>query len=260
MTRWTFMGREVPLTVYRELPRDIRRIIRRASAAHDATAAALREVHDRDHRPGGLPPLDVTVDEHGVPEVVGRGPNVARCVLFQSAWPWCERYAGSGTLHPGTGPCHLHGGGTRAERRRGAVVTAHAIARVLDVDPWEALTVAMRRAYAWSAWYQAKLATVQDDDDIRPGGAAYDWVRGAERTTELAAKYAKMALDAGVAERAVQQVELQGQLIAQVLSATLHELGLDDVTEVRAREIMEIQLRALDEAGRATIIPGEVVA
>lgn len=255
---WIFMGRVVSPETYRGLPRDLRRVIRRATAAHHATQAGLREVRDRDHRPGGLPPLEVSLDEHDVPVVTASGPHVAYCAIFQTRWPWCERHAGSGTIHPGTGPCHLHGGNARDERRRGAVVTAHAIARVLDVDPWEALTVAMRRAYAWSAWYQAKLATVTDDDDIRPGGSAYDWVRGAERTTELAAKYAKMALDAGVAERAVQQVELQGQLIAQVLSTTLHEIGLDEATEARAREVMESTLRALDESGRAVVVQGEL--
>jgi hypothetical protein len=138
-------------------------------------------------------------------------------------------------------------------------MTAHAIARVLDVDPWEAIEVAMRRAFAWSAWYQAKLATVVDDDALRPGGEAYDWVRGSERTTEAAARYAKMALDAGVAERQVQAVELQGALIAQVLSTTLHELGLDDATEVRARGIMEVALRQLAERGQVSLIAGEVV-
>lgn len=136
---------------------------------------------------------------------------------------------------------------------------AHGIATVMDVDPWETLEIAMRRAFAWSAWYQAKLARVEDDDDLRPGGAAWDWVKGAERTTELAAKYAKMALDAGVAERHVRAVELQGELIAKVLSGTLHELGLAQDDEDRAREIMESQLLALREQGRATII-GEITA
>jgi len=256
--RWIFVHQEVPAEVYRALDRGLRRVIRRSTATHEATQAALREVRDRDHRPGGLPPLDVALDEHGIPEVVGRGPNVAHCVLFQSRWPWCERHAGSGTIHPGTGPCRIHGGNAPSERRRGAVVTAHAIARTINVDPWEALIVVMNRAYAWGAFYQAMLATVTDDDDLRPGGAAWDWVKGAERCTDLTARYAKMALDAGVAERAVQQVELQGQLIAQVLGATIHELALDDATEVRARAIMETQLRALAEAGRITLIEGEL--
>jgi hypothetical protein len=138
-------------------------------------------------------------------------------------------------------------------------MTAHASARVLDVDPWEVLEVAMRRAYGWAAWYQGMIATAESDDDLRPGGSHYDWVKAAERTTEQAIRYAKMALDAGVAERQVQQVELQGQLIAQVLSATLHELGMDDATEIQARVIMEKTLRQLSESGRADVIAGELL-
>jgi len=256
--RWIFVWQEVPDEVYRALPRGLRRVVKRSTDVADATAAGLREVRQRTTEGGPLPPLEVALDEHEIPVVAGRGPHVAYCAVFQDRWPWCERHAGSGTLHPGTGPCRWHGGTSRTERRRGAVVTAHAIARVLDVDPWEALIVAMRRSYAWSAWYNAKLAAVTDDDDLRPGGAAYDWVRGAERTTEQAAKYAKMALDAGVAERQVQQVELQGQLIAQVLGTTLHELGLGDELESRAREIMDGLLTALAESGRAEVIRGEL--
>jgi hypothetical protein len=103
------------------------------------------------------------------------------------------------------------------------------------------------------------IATAESDDDLRPGGSHYDWVKAAERTTEQAIRYAKMALDAGVAERQVQQVELQGQLIAQVLSATLHELGMDDATEIQARVIMEKTLRQLSESGRADVIAGELL-
>lgn len=256
--RWIFAGQIVPGEVYDALSLGHRKIIRRATMAAEATIAALREVRERDDGRNPLPELHTTLDEHGIPVVSKKGPHVTACVVFQNGWPHCPMAAGAGTDHPGTGPCRWHGGTTVSERRRGAIVTAHAIARILDVDPWEALIVAMRRAYAWSAFYQAKLASVTDDEDLRPGGDAYDWVRGAERTTEAAAKYAKMALDAGVAERHVQTVELQGRLIAQVLGATLAELDLGEEVETKAREIMEMSLRALSESGRADVVVGEL--
>jgi hypothetical protein len=135
-------------------------------------------------------------------------------------------------------------------------MVAHAIAGVFDVSPWEALEIAMRRAYAWSSYYQAKLAQVENDDDLLPDGAAYPLVRAAERTTDLLAKYSKMCLDAGVAERHIRAVELQGELISRVLLETLHELNLDESTEDRARELMETRLHALSEQGRAKVITG----
>jgi hypothetical protein len=231
-----------------------RRELREAADGGESLAEVTRRFRSSWH-----PDLIVTLDEHGLPVVAGKGPDVTSCALFQDKWPSCTLPAGCGTLHPGTGPCRRHGGNSRRERTTGALMTAHAIARVLDVDPWEVLEVAMRRAYGWAAWYQGMIATAESDDDLRPGGSHYDWVKAAERTTEQAIRYAKMALDAGVAERQVQQVELQGQLIAQVLSATLHELGMDDATEIQARVIMEKTLRQLSESGRADVIAGELL-
>jgi hypothetical protein len=138
-------------------------------------------------------------------------------------------------------------------------VTSHAIAAILDVDPWEAIEVALRRAYAWSAWYNAKLATVTDDDDLRRGGAAWEWVQGAERTTESVVKYAKIAHDMGLAERRMRAIELEGAMIAQLLATTLHELGLDHEMEDRARAIMDVQLRMLADQGQA-VIRGELAS
>lgn len=207
-----------------------------------------------------IPPLLVGLDRHGIPVVTPTGPDVPYCTVFQGTAPNCIHYAGRSTMHPGTGPCWRHGGRRHKENVGGAFVTAHAIAQILDVDPWEAMEVALRRAYAWSAWYQAKLATVVDDDDLRPGGDAWDWVKGGRETTELTAKYAKMAHDMGISERHVRAVELQGTLIANVLSATLHELGLDAAQEDRARAILDYQLRLVAESGRAQVIQGEITA
>lgn len=231
-----------------------RRELREAAEWGEAFADVTRRFKASWH-----PDLIVSLDEHGLPVVAGSGPDVTSCALFQERWPSCTMPAGCGTLHPGTGPCRRHGGNSRRERTTGALMTAHAIARVLDVDPWEVLEVAMRRAYGWSAWYQGKIATAESDEDILPGGRLYDCVKAAERTTEQAIRYAKMALDAGVAERQVQQVELQGQLIAQVLNATLHELGMSDADEIKARGIMEKALRQLSESGRADVIAGELL-
>lgn len=208
----------------------------------------------------GMPPVLVSLDDLGMPVIAEEGPEVPFCLVFQDRAPECERYAGAGTLHPGTGPCSSHGGNTLKERVGGAFVTAHAISRTLDVDPWEAMEVVLRRAYTWSAWYNAKLATVVDDDDLKRGGAAWDWVQGAERTADMVAKYAKICHDMGIAERRMRQVEIQGQMIAQLLSTTLHELGMSEADEDRAREIMDTQLRLLAQQPNAQVIMGELAS
>jgi hypothetical protein len=200
----------------------------------------------------------VELDNRGLPILVEDGPDVAACTLYQERNPQCPHPAGKNTSHPGTGTCATHGGNSQKERVGGAFVMAHAFAEIMDVDPWEAVEVVLRRAYAWSSWYQAKLATVTDDDDLRPGGAAWDWVKGARDTADMVARFAKLCHDMGIAERRMQQIESQGQMIAQVLATTLHEMGLSEADEDRARMIMDTQLRALSQQADALIVRGEL--
>jgi hypothetical protein len=207
----------------------------------------------------GLPGVQMEVDELGIPHAVEEGPSVGLCILFQDVNPDCKNYAGAKTLHPGTGPCASHGGNTLVESVGGAFMTAHAIAQTLDVDPWEAMEVILRRAYTWSAWYNAKLATVTDDEDLKRGGAAWDWVQGAERTAELVAKYAKICHDMGIAERRMRQVEVQGKTIAELLSTTLHELGMSSAEEDRARGILDNLLRSMAQRSDV-VIQGELAS
>lgn len=215
---------------------------------HDLAAERLRNP--------GQPHAVIGFTEEDIPTLERTS---AKCPALTKAGNPCKNTAGLRTDHVGVGFCAYHKGNTRRERTAGAIMTAHAIAGIMDVSPHEALEISMRRAYTWSAFYQAKLAQVENDEDLLPDGAAYSWVRAAERTTELAAKYAKMCLDAGVAERHVRAVELQGELISKALLGVLHELNLDEATEDRARELLETSLYALAEQGRAKVIVGEIM-
>jgi hypothetical protein len=125
---------------------------------------------------------------------------------------------------------------------------AHVIARVLDISPWEALLLAVKRAAAWSAFYEMKLAAVEpgDDDALRPGGAAYDWVMAAERVTDKMARYAKMAVDAGVAAAMVAQARNEGETIARVLNAALGAAQLNIEQEAAIRSALRTALLELD--------------
>src|ERR1044072_4631776 len=67
-----------------------------------------------------LPPVEMVIDEFGIPQAIGEGPHLALCPLFQDEAPSCERFAGAGTLHPGTGPCSSHKGNSLAEAVGGA--------------------------------------------------------------------------------------------------------------------------------------------
>lgn len=91
------------------------------------------------------------------------------------------------------------------------------------------------------------------------------WVEKNELWTDRLARYSKAAVDAGVAERLVQQVELQAEALARPLQAALTALdetpGLaPEVRELltqRMREAIRGELLALDAEG--TVIRGELV-
>lgn len=124
-------------------------------------------------------------------------------------------------------------------------MVAHVIAQALDISPWEALLLAVRRASAWAAFYETKLAEVEDDDELRPGGSAYDWVVALERTTDKAARYGKLAVDAGVAQMLVQKARTEGELIARALNAALAAVPLSEEQETLMRAALGRELRLL---------------
>jgi hypothetical protein len=121
------------------------------------------------------------------------------------------------------------------------------IAREENVSPWDALLRATRLAANRVAWVDQQLAHVVAEHDGEPFAPA---VRAAlkesrlERT--LLARTAKSAVDAGVAERLVRQVELEGRLVAEVLGRTLDALELTQdqrqtAFAVAHRELLELE-------------------
>ena len=154
----------------------------------------------------------------------------------------------------------------------------------VDADPIEHLVDSLRRTAALAIVYGQMVAdldhaTTQDDtgqprgtlgyreapkssnDELRVEandrllgldrhGAAtlHPFVVEYHRLLEVRAKLAKMAIDAGVEERRVQIAEEQGQVIVQVLRATLEDLGVEVTPEVAST--VGRHLRSI-EGGRA---------
>lgn len=127
------------------------------------------------------------------------------------------------------------------------------VARELDVSPWEALLKATRLAAGRVAWVDVKLAEAVAASDGEPGSPAVRrWLDESRRERTLMARTAKAAVDAGVAERLVRQVELEGRLVAEVLGRTLDALELTAEQRQTAfatahRELL--QLEAADGEG-----------
>jgi hypothetical protein len=137
---------------------------------------------------------------------------------------------------------------------------AHAFARALDVTPWEGLLTAVKIAAGRVAFCEAKLASAYSDRQLEPPHEAFGqagsvdadnlhyWVKQAELWHDKLARVSKLAIDAGVAERLVRQLELEAQLMLRATSLTFDELGLSDEIRERALGIMSRNLLQLEAA------------
>lgn len=136
-------------------------------------------------------------------------------------------------------------------------MVAHRIAQVMEISPWEALLLPVRRAAAWAAFYDSKMSEANDDGDLAPGGDLYEWVLAAERVNEKLARWSKMAVDAGVQAMLVQQAQTEGMRIARVLNNALAMAGIGGDTEVLLREALARAL--MIEAGTTASLEGTIV-
>lgn len=165
--------------------------------------------------------------------------------MSQGSERTCRRYPGEGTEHYGMGPCVVH----ETSDVREAWRVAMEVAREESISPWDALLRATRLAANRVVWVDQQLASVVARNDGEPFAAE---VRAAlkesrnERT--LLARTAKAAVDAGVAERLVRQVELEGRLVAEVLGRTLDALELTAEQRQTAFATAHRELLQLEEA------------
>lgn len=175
-----------------------------------------------------------------------RGPSALSCLEVRKDGDICTRVAGAGTNHVGTGPCSLHGGKSEDESLIGAWVMAHAYAKELECTPWEALLKVVKIAAGKVAYCQYKIGDADNDEDLEPGGRLFYWVTLEERWVINLAKMAQVAINAGVAERLVRQVELEGQLMVRAAQLTFEEMGMDDqaiatAMKIMARRVLELE-------------------
>lgn len=175
-----------------------------------------------------------------------KGPSALSCLQDTKDGGICTRVAGIGTQHAGTGPCSLHGGRSERETMIGSWVMAHAYARELECTPWEALLRVVKIAAGKVAYCQYKIGDADNDEDLEPGGRLFYWVTLEERWVVNLAKMAQVAINAGVAERLVRQVELEGQLMVRAAQLTFEEMGMDDqaiatAMKIMARRVLELE-------------------
>lgn len=155
----------------------------------------------------------------------------------------CRRYPGEGTIHVGLGYCLQHSN-TAAEELWSEAMD---VARELNINPWDALLKSVRVAAGRAAWVDAQLADAVRRNDGEPGAAEVkSWLKESRDERLIMSRVAKAALDAGVAERMVRQVELEGEIVAEVIGRVIDRLELSAEQRVLAFDEAHRQLLALE--------------
>lgn len=176
---------------------------------------------------------------------------------------FCTRFAGAGTDHPGVGYCSSHGGRTPAGIREAAWAVGHKFGQALDVTPWQGLLWAVKIAAGKVAFIEAKLGEARSDEQFKPPReqdttptsadamtVVYGeenlnwWVKQSELWHDKLTRVSKLAIDAGVAERLVRQLELEAQLMLKATNRMLDDLGLEG--EVREKALISMSSHLLD--------------
>ena len=127
-----------------------------------------------------------------------------------------------------------------------------------DVSPWEALLRGVSRAVARSLWVDRQLqeavrvATTDANDGSDPSDsvAVRRWLKESRLERALMGRTAQAAIQAGVAERLVRQVEMEGRLLAAAMDAAMDALDLSPDQRLRAMEAAHEHLLGADAGPR----------
>lgn len=138
-------------------------------------------------------------------------------------------------LLEGYGHCYLH----RSKEEKEAWAMAADVLAELDVSPWEALLIAVRRSAGRVYWIDEQLAQAIEDEDEE---ATWRWLRESRAERAEMARVAKGAIDAGVAERMVHQVEESGKLAAKAVTAALDVLQLTPKQRMKAFKAIDMEI------------------
>ena len=145
--------------------------------------------------------------------------------------------------------CRMHAG-VKAEQVKQRVSAQRSVATYglpLEVDPHDALLAEVHRTAGHVQWLGQVIADLDqgalnwgmtrekdggDDRGTTWEAAPPVWVKLYQDERAHLVRVAKAAIDAGIDERRVRLAEEQGQVIVQVLKATLQDIGVDVTPEV----------------------------
>jgi hypothetical protein len=191
----------------------------------------------------------------------------------------CRFSAGWGTSHVGFGRCKHHGGNTRSQVLHSAKLEAEALSlRVMGtpthIEPEDALRFCIDITRGEIDYCDLRIGKLEEADAAAPissdrlheeldrHGEKHElsdrtsestaqlhvWIVTRQGAVDRLARYSKMALDAGVEERAVRLNERQTELIAGAMLAVVSQLGsLSDEDRARLPVLLAEHVGRFDE-------------
>lgn len=197
-----------------------------------------------------------------------------QCTQIKKNGNQCRRPALKGLTK-----CQVHGGPLQKYNRekREQKEKIRAILGVpLEVDPAQALLGQVHEAAGNVALYRSLIESLEPTPIQQIGlgedgflkfhqqgiygwdhlgdGATHILVKMYDAERERLTKFAKMAIDAGIAERQVRLAERQGEMIAKLIGAIIDDerLALSDTKRELARKVAGEHLRMLPAAGETS--------
>lgn len=179
----------------------------------------------------------------------------------------CQLPAGFGTDHIGYGRCKHHGGNTPSGAMHGGSALVRDLmvlyGQPVEIQPSEALLQEVKRSAGHVQWLGDMIRQMGEAAQEQMAEADYDAMRGLlvtlteqgyraasfvdvyRKEREHLARVAKLAIDAGIAERHVQIAEQQGAMVAQAMQRILDQLGLTAEQRRAAPAIVRGELLSL---------------
>lgn len=163
----------------------------------------------------------------------------------------CRKFAGEGTEHPGVGRCKYHFGNAESHKKHAVKVEAErrmlVIGQEVDINPIDALLWTVRISAGHIVLIQQELEKVKNPTKSYEGQVL---LRMYNEERDRLAKTSKLAVDAGVAEKAIRLAETYGEMLARLIRGVLDELKLTAAQKAIERDVVRRHLMLMDEGFR----------
>jgi hypothetical protein len=178
--------------------------------------------------------------------------KVTKCAARTKRGTLCEKPAGFGTDHLGTGKCKYHGGGMRSHIAHAAREYAQEfLGTPMDISPFDAIIWCIKIRAGEIRWLSDRMAELDPKDWVEntlAGKQFHLFARERQRAMNDLARFSSMAVSLGIAERAVKLAESYGDLLAEYTKNLLQDLWphLDEEGRAKAPQFVRMRLLQLD--------------